>query len=106
MKACKSVNDIYDMLRQLLPEAGWAGLLAVLCLQKGLKGKEVSLERRHGAGLTITICPPSPESTTQAPCGFGSSLVTQLLTHWKYEGYIRWLRGLAHSPHGSVLVLI
>jgi len=34
------------------------------------------------------------ESTTQAPCGFGTSLVTQLLTHWKYEGYIRWLRGL------------
>jgi aromatic amino acid aminotransferase I len=38
-----------------------------------------------------------PETTTQAPCGFGSSLVTQLLTHWKYEGYIRWLRGLPYT---------
>jgi len=34
------------------------------------------------------------ETTTQAPCGFGTSLVTQLLTHWEYKGYIRWLRGL------------
>ncbi|KAJ7507762.1 pyridoxal phosphate-dependent transferase [Mycena galericulata] len=34
------------------------------------------------------------ETTTQAPCGFGQSLVTAALQEWKYEGYIRWLRGL------------
>ncbi|KDQ64466.1 hypothetical protein JAAARDRAFT_201799 [Jaapia argillacea MUCL 33604] len=34
------------------------------------------------------------EVSTQAPCGFGQSLITQLLINWKYDGYIRWLRGL------------
>jgi hypothetical protein len=43
--------------------------------------------------VRITICPLSLECSTQAPCGFGTSLITQLLVHWKYEGYIRWLRG-------------
>ncbi|CAL1700165.1 unnamed protein product [Somion occarium] len=35
------------------------------------------------------------ETTTQAPCGFGQSLITQLLKSWGYEGYTRWLHGLA-----------
>ncbi|EKM59753.1 uncharacterized protein PHACADRAFT_250454 [Phanerochaete carnosa HHB-10118-sp] len=35
------------------------------------------------------------ETSTQAPCGFGQSLITQLLTTWKYDGYVRWLHGLA-----------
>ncbi|RDX53764.1 PLP-dependent transferase [Lentinus brumalis] len=35
------------------------------------------------------------EVSTQAPCGFGQSLIAQLLTTWKYEGYVRWLQGLA-----------
>lgn len=35
------------------------------------------------------------ETTTQAPCGFGQSLVTKLLTTWKHDGYVRWLHGLA-----------
>lgn len=35
------------------------------------------------------------ETSAQAPCGFGQSLVTQLLMTWKYDGYIRWLHGLA-----------
>ncbi|KAI0685029.1 pyridoxal phosphate-dependent transferase [Cytidiella melzeri] len=35
------------------------------------------------------------ETTTQAPCGFSQSLVTQLLTTWKFDGYVRWLHGLA-----------
>ncbi|KAL6309824.1 PLP-dependent transferase [Sparassis latifolia] len=35
------------------------------------------------------------ETSTQAPCGFGQSLITQLLLNWKYDGYIRWLQGLA-----------
>lgn len=35
------------------------------------------------------------ETTTQAPCGFGQSLVAKLLQTWKYDGYVRWLHGLA-----------
>ncbi|KAI0340764.1 PLP-dependent transferase [Trametopsis cervina] len=35
------------------------------------------------------------ETTTQAPCGLGQSIITQLLTKWEYKGYIRWLHGLA-----------
>ncbi|OBZ70291.1 Aromatic amino acid aminotransferase C56E4.03 [Grifola frondosa] len=35
------------------------------------------------------------ETSTQAPCGFGQALVAKLLTGWKYEGYVRWLHGLA-----------
>lgn len=34
------------------------------------------------------------ETTTQAPCGFGQAVITKILTHWTYDGYIRWLRGL------------
>lgn len=34
------------------------------------------------------------ETSTQAPCGLGQSLVTKLLLIWKYDGYVRWLRGL------------
>ncbi|KAL4255497.1 Class-I pyridoxal-phosphate-dependent aminotransferase-like protein [Pleurotus pulmonarius] len=34
------------------------------------------------------------ETTTQAPCGFGQSIVTALLLNWGYDGYIRWLRAL------------
>lgn len=34
------------------------------------------------------------ETTTQAPCGFGQSLVTRLFETWGYEGYMRWLHGL------------
>ncbi|KDQ31486.1 hypothetical protein PLEOSDRAFT_1036482 [Pleurotus ostreatus PC15] len=35
------------------------------------------------------------ETTTQAPCGYGQSIVTALLLNWGYDGYIRWLRALA-----------
>ncbi|KAH7916089.1 pyridoxal phosphate-dependent transferase [Hygrophoropsis aurantiaca] len=34
------------------------------------------------------------ETSTQSPCGFGQSIVTKILTNWKYDGYIRWLQGL------------
>ncbi|KAF9462610.1 pyridoxal phosphate-dependent transferase [Collybia nuda] len=34
------------------------------------------------------------ETSTQAPCGFGQSLVTALMLEWGHEGYIRWLRAL------------
>ncbi|KAJ7179162.1 pyridoxal phosphate-dependent transferase [Mycena filopes] len=36
----------------------------------------------------------SAETSTQAPCGFGQSLVTATLQEWGYEGYIRWLKAL------------
>ncbi|PSR73704.1 hypothetical protein PHLCEN_2v10623 [Hermanssonia centrifuga] len=35
------------------------------------------------------------ETTTQAPSGLSQSLITKLLTTWKYDGYVRWLHGLA-----------
>jgi aromatic amino acid aminotransferase I len=34
------------------------------------------------------------EAQTQAPSGFATALTTTLLTHWGYDGYIRWLRGI------------
>ncbi|KAG1755732.1 pyridoxal phosphate-dependent transferase [Suillus lakei] len=34
------------------------------------------------------------ETTTQAPCGFGQAILAKILTHWTYDGYIRWLRGV------------
>ncbi|KAG9219324.1 hypothetical protein CCMSSC00406_0001734 [Pleurotus cornucopiae] len=34
------------------------------------------------------------ETSTQAPCGYGQSLVTALLLNWGYDGYVRWLRAL------------
>ena len=61
-------------------------------------------DRHHMTFFTI-----SPETTIQTPCGFGASLVTQLLTHWKYEGYIRWVRGSSYVPNGhhcSQMILI
>ncbi|KAM5534779.1 hypothetical protein V8D89_011495 [Ganoderma adspersum] len=56
-----------------------------------------------GARLGFFTCNPRfaerleriGETTTQAPCGFGQSLITQLLTTWKFDGYARWLQGLA-----------
>ena len=37
------------------------------------------------------------ETSTQAPCGFGQALVSQLLITWTPDGYIRWLRGLGQQ---------
>ncbi|KAF5364252.1 hypothetical protein D9756_000658 [Leucocoprinus leucothites] len=34
------------------------------------------------------------ETSTQAPSGLSQGLVTALLLNWKFEGYVRWLRGL------------
>jgi aromatic amino acid aminotransferase I / 2-aminoadipate transaminase len=34
------------------------------------------------------------ETSTQSPCGLGQSLAAALLSHWTFDGYIRWLRGL------------
>ncbi|KAI0776130.1 PLP-dependent transferase [Trametes elegans] len=56
-----------------------------------------------GSRLGFFTCSPqlaerlerAGETTSQAPCGFGQSLVTKLLTTWQYDGYVRWLQGLA-----------
>ncbi|KAF8192568.1 pyridoxal phosphate-dependent transferase [Pholiota molesta] len=34
------------------------------------------------------------ETSSQAPCGFGQTLITELLINWQFEGYLRWLKGL------------
>ncbi|KAH7887779.1 pyridoxal phosphate-dependent transferase [Phlebopus sp. FC_14] len=34
------------------------------------------------------------ETSTQAPCGFGQSIVASILQNWTYDGYVRWLRGV------------
>jgi aromatic amino acid aminotransferase I len=35
------------------------------------------------------------ETSTQNPCGFGQSIITQLITEqWGLGGYVRWLRGI------------
>jgi len=34
------------------------------------------------------------ETSTQAPCGFGQALITQLMINWQFKGYLRWLKGL------------
>ncbi|KAL0949929.1 hypothetical protein HGRIS_009955 [Hohenbuehelia grisea] len=34
------------------------------------------------------------ESSTQAPCGLGQTMVTSLILNWQFNGYIRWLRAL------------
>ncbi|KAJ3571430.1 hypothetical protein NP233_g3765 [Leucocoprinus birnbaumii] len=34
------------------------------------------------------------ETSTQAPSGFTQGLLTALLLNWKFDGYVRWLRGL------------
>ncbi|KAG8956191.1 hypothetical protein FRC04_004267 [Tulasnella sp. 424] len=35
------------------------------------------------------------EVSTQAPCGFGQSMITELLVnHWGFDKYVRWLQGL------------
>jgi len=33
------------------------------------------------------------EISSQAPCGFGQSMLTSLLLNWRSDGYIRWLEG-------------
>ncbi|KAF8897502.1 pyridoxal phosphate-dependent transferase [Infundibulicybe gibba] len=40
------------------------------------------------------------ETSSQAPCGFGQSVVISLLSAWKYDGYIRWLKGLRTQYRG------
>ncbi|KAJ7682833.1 pyridoxal phosphate-dependent transferase, partial [Mycena polygramma] len=44
------------------------------------------------------------ETSTQAPCGFGQSLVTATLLEWGYEGYIRWLKGTVTTPNHANLM--
>ncbi|EIM92817.1 PLP-dependent transferase [Stereum hirsutum FP-91666 SS1] len=34
------------------------------------------------------------EVSSQSPCGVGQAMVTKLLLTWKFDGYVRWLRGI------------
>ncbi|KAG2118769.1 pyridoxal phosphate-dependent transferase [Suillus discolor] len=34
------------------------------------------------------------ETSAYSPCGFGQAVIKKILTHWTYDGYICWLRGL------------
>ncbi|KAI0751113.1 PLP-dependent transferase [Daedaleopsis nitida] len=89
------------------PEA-WITTLAPSFLKLDYQGRVIRLDTfsktiAPGARLGFFTCNPrfaerlerAGETSTQAPCGFGQSLITQLLTSWKYEGYARWLQGLA-----------
>ena len=34
------------------------------------------------------------ETSTQSPCGLGQAFYMALISHWTFDGYVRWLRGL------------
>ncbi|KAH8118799.1 PLP-dependent transferase [Phellopilus nigrolimitatus] len=92
-------------------DAGAAAFLANLApsfLKFDYQGRVVRLDTfsktiAPGARLGWFTCNPifaerferQGETSTQAPCGFGQSIVAQLLTkQWGFAGYVRWLRGL------------
>ncbi|KZT05602.1 PLP-dependent transferase [Laetiporus sulphureus 93-53] len=89
-------------------DAEWLAGLAPSYLKFDYQGRVIRLDTfskyiAPGSRLGWHTCNPlfaerlerHGETTAQAPCGFGQSLVTQLLLTWKQDGYVRWLRGLA-----------
>ncbi|CCL98270.1 uncharacterized protein FIBRA_00264 [Fibroporia radiculosa] len=89
-------------------EADWLASLSPSYLKFDYQGRVIRLDTfskyiAPGSRLGWHTCSPlfaerlerQGETSTQTPCGFGQSLVTQLLTTWKYDGYIRWLHGIA-----------
>ncbi|EPS98782.1 hypothetical protein FOMPIDRAFT_1024508 [Fomitopsis schrenkii] len=91
-----------------ISEEAWISTLAPSFLKFDYEGRVIRLDTfskyiAPGSRLGWHTCNPlfadrlerQGETSAQAPCGFGQSLVTQLLYHWKYEGYTRWLHGLA-----------
>ncbi|KAF8640115.1 hypothetical protein AX17_001351 [Amanita inopinata Kibby_2008] len=95
--SCESSDDSEDFLSQLAPSY----------LRLDYQGRVIRLDTfsktiAPGCRLGWYTCNPvfaerierQSETTTQAPCGFGQSMVTSLLLEWKFDGYIRWLRGL------------
>ncbi|KAH9943153.1 PLP-dependent transferase [Epithele typhae] len=86
----------------------WIASLEPSYLKIDYQGRVIRLDTfskniAPGARLGYFTCNPrfaerlerAGETTTQAPCGFGQALVAQLLTTWGYDGYARWLQGLA-----------
>lgn len=81
-------------------------LLSSLPLRVDTQGRVIRLDTfsktiAPGSRLGWFTCNPmfaerlerQGETSTQSPCGVGQSLITKLLLNWKYEGFIRWLRG-------------
>ncbi|EJF62296.1 PLP-dependent transferase [Dichomitus squalens] len=88
--------------------AGWLTSLAPSYVKIDYQGRVIRLDTfsktiAPGSRLGFFTCNPVfaerleriGETSTQAPCGFGQSLITQLLTTWQFDGYARWLQGLA-----------
>ncbi|KZT71526.1 PLP-dependent transferase [Daedalea quercina L-15889] len=89
-------------------EESWLAGLAPSFLKFDYQGRVIRLDTfskyiAPGSRLGWHTCNPmfaerlerQAETSAQAPCGFGQSLVTKLLYHWKLEGYTRWLHGIA-----------
>ncbi|KAF9259481.1 PLP-dependent transferase [Marasmius fiardii PR-910] len=90
-----------------LPDDQYIAQLAPSYLKLDYQGRVVRLDSfsktiAPGSRLGWVTCNPlfaerlerASETTTQAPCGFGQVVITSTLLQWKYEGYIRWLKGL------------
>ncbi|KAI0650413.1 PLP-dependent transferase [Trametes meyenii] len=86
----------------------WLGSLSPSYVKLDYQGRVIRLDTfsktiAPGARLGFFTCNPriaerlerAGETSSQAPCGFGQSLIAQLLTTWKFEGYVRWLQGLS-----------
>ncbi|CDO75895.1 hypothetical protein BN946_scf184523.g4 [Trametes cinnabarina] len=86
----------------------WIGSLTPSYLKLDYQGRVIRLDTfsktiAPGSRLGFFTCNPrfaerlerAGETSTQSPCGFGQSLITQLLISWQYDGYVRWLHGLA-----------
>ncbi|KAI0638513.1 PLP-dependent transferase [Trametes polyzona] len=86
----------------------WVQSLSPSYLKIDYQGRVIRLDTfsktiAPGSRLGFFTCNPrfaerlerAGETSTQSPCGFGQSLIAQLLTSWKYDGYVRWLQGLA-----------
>ncbi|TFY57906.1 hypothetical protein EVJ58_g6740 [Rhodofomes roseus] len=89
-------------------EDAWLAGLAPSFLRFDYQGRVVRLDTfskyiAPGSRLGWHTCNPlfaerlerQGETSAQAPCGFGQSLITTLLNHWQMDGYTRWLHGLA-----------
>ncbi|KAI0355373.1 PLP-dependent transferase [Trametes cingulata] len=86
----------------------WLASLSPSYVKLDYQGRVIRLDTfsktiAPGSRLGFFTCNPrfaerlerAGETSAQAPCGFGQSLIAQLLTTWQFEGYARWLQGLA-----------
>lgn len=90
-------NDVEHFLSQLAPSF----------LRVDYQGRVIRLDsfsKTFAPGSRLGWCTCNPlfaerierqsEISTQAPCGFSQSIIASLLLNWKFDGYIRWLRGV------------